>query len=224
MRVRVRFFAGTRDAVGAAQRVLDLDAGATTGDLFARLAADHPLLARYRQHALIARNGEMVGDRAPLAEGDEVAVMPPVSGGALDEAPFSLDGLVEGLRKEGAGAVVTFTGLVRPTSGEQPGARVERLEFEAYEPMAERTLEEVREEAVAKFGLVDARIRHRVGALALKEPIVAVVVSARHRREAFEAAAWIMDELKTRVPIWKREVDADGARRWVNDPTQEAIE
>lgn len=222
MRVRVRFFAGTRDAAGAPSRDVSLAAGATVADLFDALAREHPRLAPYRAHALFARNGLFVEDKATLADGDEVAVMPPVSGGdgrrALDPEPFSLDDLVAHTKTEGAGAVVTFSGLVRPTSGERPDARVERLEFEAYEALAEQALADLRRDAIARFGLVDVTLRHRLGSLALGEPIVAVVVAARHRREAFEAAAWLMDALKQRVPVWKREVDVDGAQRWVNDP------
>ncbi len=230
MRVRVRFFAGTRDAVGVASRDVDAGPAPTVGGLFETLAEEHPRLARYRGHALLALNGAFVPETTRLSEGDEVVIMPPVSGGqadrrdevvdvpAVDPAPFSLDALVAGLDSEGAGAVVAFEGLVRDSSAERPGVRVARLDFEAYLPLAERVIEEVRGEAISKFGLVDARVRHRTGTLTVGEPIVAVVVSAAHRAAAFEAAAWIMTELKTRVPIWKREVDEGDAHWWVNDP------
>ena len=217
MRVRVRFFAGTRDAVGAAHTILELPGEARVSDVWAQLVAQHPGLARYAGHALVAVDGAFVPHTAAVREGAEVAVMPPVSGGAVQEAPFSLDAIVATLRTEGAGAVVAFTGLVRETSGEQPGARVTRLEFEAYAEMAEREIARLRDAAIAKFGLVDCAIVHRVGALHVGDPIVAVVTSAAHRRAAFEAAAWLMDELKTSVPIWKREVAADGGTWWVND-------
>jgi molybdopterin synthase catalytic subunit len=115
---------------------------------------------------------------------------------------------------------VGFLGLVRATSGERPQARVVALRFEAHETMALAQMRGLREEAIAKFALTDLLLRHRVGELAVGEPIVAVVAAAPHRRAAFEAAAWTMDELKTRVPIWKQEVDAEGAAQWVNDPTR----
>ena len=217
MRVRVRFFAGTRDAVGAAQMTLEVPAEARVSDVWASLVARHPALARYAGHALLAVDGALVPHTAAVRDGAEVAVMPPVSGGAVQEAAFSLDEVVAGLRTDGAGAVVAFTGLVRETSGEQPGARVERLEFEAYAEMAEREIARLRDAAISKFGLVDCAVVHRIGALAVGEPIVAVATSAAHRQAAFEAAAWLMDELKTSVPIWKREVSAEGATWWVND-------
>ena len=225
MRVRVRFFAGTRDAVGRPQLDVEVPDAARVKDLWAALARDHPRLARYGGHALLAVDGAFAGPEAPLREGAEVAVMPPVSGGAggfLHEGPLSLDEVVASLSQEGAGAVVAFLGVVRPTSGERPDARVARLRFEAYPEMAEREMATLREAAIRKFGLLDLALRHRLGTLAVGEPIVAVAASARHRQAAFEAAQWAMDELKARVPVWKQEVDEDGSARWVNDPQQGA--
>jgi molybdopterin synthase catalytic subunit len=209
--VRVRFFAGTRDAVGAPAVDLDLPEGSRVEDAFAAVCARHPGLARYRGHALLALDGAFVPPTTPLRAGATVAVMPPVSGGSLQEEPFSIDALTAQLRREGAGAIVAFVGVVRGDEG------VSRLRFEAYAEMAEREIEAVRREAIAKFGLLDCLVRHRVAELAVGEPIVSVATSAAHRREAFEAAAWVMDELKTRVPIWKQEQGAAGAF-WVNDP------
>lgn len=222
MRVRVRFFAGTRDAVGAAALVVDVAESARVADLWDALVRAHPPLARYERHALLALDGAFVARDAPLRAGAEVAIMPPVSGGrggaiVHDAEALSLDALVASLDRSGTGAVVAFLGSVRDTSGERADATVARLEFEAYEAMAEREMSRLVDEAVAKFGLVDAAVRHRIGALAVGEPIVAVATCARHRRAAFEAATWLMDELKRSVPVWKREVDADGESRWVND-------
>lgn len=132
---------------------------------------------------------------------------------ALQDGPFSLDALTAQLAREGAGAIVAFIGVVRGDEG------VAQLRFEAYTEMAEREIEAIRAEAVGRFGLLDCIIRHRLGVLALGEPIVAVAASAAHRRSAFEAAAWVMDELKTRVPIWKQEQGPELAR-WVNDPAR----
>jgi molybdopterin synthase catalytic subunit len=223
MRVRVRLFAGTRDAVGAPSVDVDVPPGATVGDLVGILCARHPRLEGYRGHALLALDGAFTSPRAALREGAEVALMPPVSGGsddgrALVDGPFSLDALVASLERRGAGAVVAFLGQVRPTSGEAPGMRVERLRFEAYEALAEAEVARLRDEAARTFGLTGCLVRHRLGVLAVDEPIVAVVCAAPHRREAFEAAQWLMDRLKTSVPIWKREEGPAGAR-WVNDPT-----
>lgn len=205
MRIRVRFFAGTRDASGVASLDLDAPDSSSVADVLDRLEAMHPRLKPYRDFALFAVDGEFV---APSARaGRELAIMPPVSGGM---GMITRDPLVApSVKSAEAGAVVTFFGHVRPPAV--------TLHFEAFDELAERELERVRAEAVAKFGLVDCAIRHRVGDVQLGEPIVAVVASARHRREAFEAASWVMDELKSRVPIWKKELDADGSSRWVND-------
>lgn len=221
MQVRVRLFAGTRDAVGASSLHVELPSGARVEDLLATLCREHPRLEAYRAHALLAVDGAFSMRAATLRDGAEVAIMPPVSGGsgALLDAPFSLDALVRELETRGAGAVVGFVGLVRETSGERPEARVERLHFEAFAPMAEREIEALREEAARKFSLSGCLVRHRLGTLGVGEPIVAVVAAAPHRRAAFEAAMWLMDELKTRVPIWKREHVAGAEARWVNDPT-----
>lgn len=220
MRVRVRFFAGTREAVGASQLDLEVADDARVEDVWTTLVGAHPRLARYAGHALLALDGAFVAPTARLQPGAEVAIMPPVSGGAIQDGPISLDEVVASLAADGAGAVVAFLGVVRDTSSAAPDAVVERLEFEAYAPMANREMERLREEAIAKFGLVDLVIRHRIGALEVGEPIVAVAASAAHRRAAFEAAQWVMDELKTRVPVWKREVDRDGSSRFVNDPSE----
>lgn len=221
MRVKVRFFAGTRDAVGAPSVERDVQDGATLAQLLDELERAHPRLAPYRAHALLAVDGAFVPPTTRLRAGAEVAIMPPVSGGEglVLHRPFAPDEAVARLSKDGAGAVVAFYGHVR---GATHGARVERLRFEAYEAMAEQELARVRDEAKAKFGLVDCVILHRVGDLAVAEPIVAVATAAPHRRAAFEAAMWAMDELKTRVPIWKQEIAPDGAARWVNDPTTDA--
>lgn len=212
MRVRVRLFAGTRDAVGLSALDIDVPEGACVDDVVTRVCDAHPRLTPYRPHVLLALDGEFVTPAAAVRAGSELALMPPVSGGSLPSGPFSLDALHEELGRTGAGATVVFVGHVRGDGG------THRLRFEAYETMAERELEAVRREAIAKFALVDCIVRHRIATLAVGEPIVAVATAAAHRREAFEAAQWIMDEIKARVPIWKAEEATDGAR-WVNDPT-----
>lgn len=222
MRVRVRLFAGTREAVGASVVEVDLPEAARVADLVERLCARHPGLDAYRGCALLAVDGTFANPATPLRDGVEVAFMPPVSGGAHDralhEGPLSLDEMVAGLERGGAGAVVAFLGQVRGTSGAAEGARVERLRFEAFEDLAEREIGRLRGEATRKFGLTGCVVRHRLGVLPVGEPIVAVACAAPHRREAFEAAQWLMDQLKTSVPIWKRE-EGPGLARWVNDPS-----
>lgn len=219
MRVRVRLFAGTREAVGSGAVELDLAEGARVSDAFDALCARHPRLAPYRPHALLAVDGAFVPPTTLLRAGAELAIMPPVSGGSaphfLQEDAFSLDALVAEVERRTAGAVVAFVGYVRGDHG------VSQLRFEAYEAMAEREIAQLVEQATSKFALTGCIVRHRVATLGVGEPIVAVVTAAAHRRAAFEAAMWIMDELKARVPIWKAEEGPGSASaRWVNDPTE----
>lgn len=204
MQVRVRFFAGTRDAVGTSHLDVEVPDSALVRDLLAQLERAHPKLAAYRGHALLALDGAFVLASAPLRAGDTIAIMPPVSGGSggrlvRGELPPTL-----ALHAPGAGAHVTFTGVARGPAAE--------LRFEAFEEMAETELASILDEARAKFSLLAVDARHRVDTVPEGAPIVIVATAARHRREAFEAAMWIMDELKTRVPIWKQE---EG--KWVND-------
>lgn len=215
MRVRVRLFAGTREAVGSASLDLDVPEGARVDDALTLLCRAHPALARYRGHALYAVDGTFVPTSQALRAGAELAIMPPVSGGmgALQDGPFSIDALAQEIERTGAGAVVAFVGYVRGDEG------IARLRFEAYAEMAEREIETLRGQAIAKFSLTGCVIRHRIAVIAVGEPIVAVVTAAPHRKDAFDAASWIMDELKTRVPIWKSEEGARGSA-WVNDPTR----
>ncbi len=224
MRVRVRLFAGTRDAVGAPDAHLDLPEEARLRDALDRLCAAHPRLAPYRPTMLLALDGAFATPDSPLHDGAEIALMPPVSGGAervaIVEGPLRLDPLVAALETQEAGAVVAFLGLVRPTSHERPRAQVERLHFEAHEAMALSEMARLRREAIARFHLADLIIHHRLGTLPLGEATVAVAAAAPHRRAAFDAAQWVMDELKTRIPIWKQEIDRDGSKAWVNDPTR----
>lgn len=131
----------------------------------------------------------------------------------LTEAPIDHQGLIERVRSHQAGAVCLFLGTVRELTGQR---RTEFLEYEAYPRMARAKLAELLAEARARWPVVEAGIIHRVGRLELGDTAVAVAVSAPHRREAFEACAWLMDTLKEVVPIWKRERWADGTEEWVH--------
>lgn len=217
--ITVRLFAGPREAVGRREVRVDLHPDDTTVErALDALVAAHPALARWRSSALVSVNRSFASPSDRVRDGDELAFMPPVSGGAsahvrgdarVWDGPLSVDDALASMTRAGAGAAVAFLGIAR--------APAERLEFDAYREMADQEIARVRDAAVAKFGAIDALVRHRVGTLATGEDIVLVVVTAAHRREAFEAAAWIMDELKAVVPIWKKEVGPEGAR-WVNDP------
>ena len=136
----------------------------------------------------------------------------------LSHGPLDTCSLLAAVASEAAGANVLFTGTTRRTTGDQT---TEWLDYEAYEPLATTELNALRQEAVAQFGLTGCAIAHRLGRVAVGETSVAVAVSAAHRREAFAAASWLMDELKRRVPVWKHEVGSAGAF-WVH-PAGEAL-
>jgi molybdopterin converting factor subunit 1 len=205
--ITVRLFAMLRERAGASEITVDLPDGARVSDALAALgdlAAGMPLV--------MAVNREYAPEDHALDPGDELALIPPVSGGETTAAharviaePLSLDSLVERVRDRRAGAVVTFQGVTR---------EVERLEYEAYVEMAEERMAAIVEEAVARHALCAAAVEHRVGDVSLSEPSVAVAVSAPHRGEAFAGAREIIDRVKAEAPIWKKEVEG-GEGRWV---------
>jgi molybdopterin synthase catalytic subunit len=207
MEVTVRLFAMLRERAGANEVTLELPDGARVGDALAalgELADGMPLV--------MAVNREYAREDAPLDPGDELALIPPVSGGEaalahvrVTEEPLALDPLVARVRDPRAGAVVTFQGVTR---------EVDRLDYEAYVEMAEERMAEIVTAAVERHGLCAAAAEHRVGSVPLSEPSVAVAVSAPHRGEAFAGAREIIDRVKADAPIWKREVEG-GEGRWV---------
>jgi molybdopterin converting factor subunit 1 len=193
--VRVRLFAGLRERAGRRELELDLPEGASVGDA---LAAVGDLCAGTR--VVMAVNREYATADALLHAGDELALIPPVSGGAAANVvvagPLSLDALAARVRDPRAGAVVTFSGVTR---------EVAALDYEAYAEMAGPVIEEIVAAAVARHGLCAAAAQHRVGKVPLGEASVIVAASAPHRGEAFAGAREIIDEIKARAPIWKRE-------------------
>jgi MoaE-MoaD fusion protein len=198
MQIRVRLFAGLRERAGATEVELELPEGAVVGDALERMRA---LTEGVR--VVMAVNHEYADLESPLHGGDEVALIPPVSGGSvgalhvrLTGEPLKLDPLLEMVRDPRAGAVVTFLGVTR---------EVPELEYEAYPEMAEPQMAEIVARAIERHGLCAAAVEHRVGTVALSEPSVAIAVSAPHREAAFAGAREIIDELKARVPIWKKE-------------------
>jgi molybdopterin synthase catalytic subunit len=208
MEVTVRLFASLRERMGATEVTLELPDGARVRDALGELAevtAGVPVV--------MAVNREYADAEQPLAAGDELALIPPVSGGSTRAAPWtrvsaeplSLDSLAARVKDPLAGAVVTFSGVTR---------EVERLEYEAYAEMAEERMAAIAAEAIERHGLTAAAVEHRVGAVPLSEPSVVVAVSAPHRGEAFAGAREIIDRVKAEAPIWKKEV-AGGEERWV---------
>jgi molybdopterin converting factor subunit 1 len=207
--VKVRLFAMLRERAGAQELILELPSGASVRDALdslAGLAEGIPLV--------MAVNREYASEEQVLDPGDELALIPPVSGGSTQAAPWarvsaeplSLDALAARVRDPRAGAVVTFSGVTR---------EVERLEYEAYAEMAEERMAAIAVEAVERHGLCAAAVEHRVGEVPLSDPSVIVAVSAPHRGEAFAGAREIIDRVKAEAPIWKKEVEG-GQERWVD--------
>jgi molybdopterin synthase catalytic subunit len=210
MAVQILYFAAARDAARVARDAID-PPPETVGALRARLAELRPGLAAVLPRCRLAVDRAFADDDAPLPDGAEVAVIPPVAGGApcfrVTEAPLSLDEVVAAVSGPGLGGVVTFTGIVR---ADTRGRAVLRLEYEAYAPMAEQVLARIGKDVGEANGAAVAVV-HRVGVLAPGEAAVVIACAAPHRRPAFRACEAVLEELKRDVPIWKREVFQDGA-------------
>jgi len=203
--VRVRLFAGLRERAGWSQREID---ATTVAEVWRALElGDEPAGLLY------AVNKEYATPDRALADGDEVALIPPVSGGAflLSDEPLSLDRVVDEVRDKQAGAIATFTGTTRIQSR---GRTVTHLDYEAYEGMAERVMAEIAEGLQARYELSAVAIHHRIGRVGIGETSVVIAVSAPHRQAALTACKDAIDELKERVPLWKKEVYSDG-EEWI---------
>jgi molybdopterin synthase catalytic subunit len=209
MTLEVKLFAMLRERAGSDSVAVELPEGATVGDLLGELA---PLIGAMPVRAAVNREYSL--ESAELRDGDEVALIPPVSGGAdvhaavLDEA-LSLERLSKLVSRPEAGAVVTFAGVTR---------EVDRLEYEAYSEMAEAKIAEILTEVLAASGALAIAAEHRIGSVPLSEPSVIVAASSAHRPEAFEAAREAIDRIKAEAPIWKKEIEG-GEGRWVEGTT-----
>jgi molybdopterin synthase catalytic subunit/molybdopterin converting factor small subunit len=206
VRVTVRLFAGLRERAGWSRR--EIEGVAQIGDVWSALdlGVEPPGL-------LYALNKSYVERDRKLADGDEVALIPPVSGGAflLSEQPLSLEAVVDEVASEEAGAVATFVGTTRVHSR---GRTVTLLEYEAYEGMAEQVMAEIAEELTARYELCAIAIHHRIGRVGIGERSVVIAVSAPHRQDALAACKEAIDTLKERVPLWKKEVYV-GGEEWI---------
>jgi len=217
MRISVRLFAGLRERAGAGTIVVDLPDGARAGDLLAAMAGT-PVGALEPGQCIVAVNREYAQPDVPVTPGDEVALIPPVSGGGggggragdrvrrvrVTREPLDLAALSAAVRDPRAGAVVCFEGVTR---------EVPHLEYEAYAEMAEPRLRAIAAEEAERHGLCAVAVEHRTGDVALGEPSVIVAVSGAHRGEAFTGARAVIDRVKAEAPIWKVEVSSAGARR-----------
>jgi len=208
MRVTVRLFAGLRERAGTGSRDLELGEGARIEDVWPALElGDEPAGLVYAVNRTYVEGGRA------LADGDEVALIPPVSGGAirLTEDPIDLPAIVREVEDERAGAIATFLGTVR---AESRGRKVVRLEYEAYEGMAENVMGELAEQLQERYALCAIAITHRVGVCEIGEASVAIAVSAPHRQDALAACRDAIDTLKQTVPLWKKEV-YEGGEEWI---------
>lgn len=198
----MRLFATYREVTGRKEIDLELPAGTTLQGLLSHVGQTYPRLKGFEDSMLVAVNQEFVDLAVTLKDGDEIALMPPVSGGAgsfvrLQDDPIDTEEVLASVRDNAAGGLVLFLGSVRSDPG------VTSLEYEVYESMAAKKLTELRDLAVEKFGLTAMSIVHRRGTMKLGEDAVAIAASSPHRQEAFAAAQWVMDEIKRIVPIWK---------------------
>jgi MoaE-MoaD fusion protein len=208
VQVSVRLFAGLRERAGTGAYELELADGATVGDVWPKLE-----LGEEPAGLLYAVNRRYATSDAELANGDVVALIPPVSGGdfRLTGEPLSLDAAVREVRRDEAGAIATFLGTVRNRSRDRD---VLYLEYEAYEGMAEETMAELAAELTARHGLAAVAIHHRVGRVEIGEASVVIAVSAAHRAAALAACREAIDTLKQAVPLWKKEV-YEGGEEWI---------
>jgi molybdopterin synthase catalytic subunit len=222
--ITVKLFAILKDKAGRNELLMN-NGPATVAELLQAVAAACPALSDIiaRGRLMVSVNREFAQRDAPVKDGDEVALMPPFSGGGtapgqrvrIQREPFDVDQEIERIKKASAsiGAVVAFLGTTRDLSREK---QVAKLEFEHYPGMAEKKLAEIRERAIRDYGVIDAAIVHRIGTLPVGENIVLIVVAAGHRDEAFRACRFCIDELKRITPIWKRETTPDG-EVWVEE-------
>ena len=208
MRVAVRLFAGLRELAGTRVIELDLPADAVAADVWPALD-----LGEEPAGLLVAINKSYAERGAVLTDGDEVALIPPVSGGAfrLSELPLSLDDAVREVASDDAGAIATFTGTTRARSR---GREVVRLEYEAYEGMAEAEMERIAADLKVRHSLIEVAIHHRVGIVGIGETSVVIAVSSAHRADALAACAEAIDTLKGSVPLWKKEIYV-GGEEWI---------
>lgn len=229
MEVNVLFLGPAKDVAGVERVSLDFSDRATVGDLRLRLAQRFEGLTSGLHAIRFAVNETFAGDETLLCDGDEVALIPPVSGGSPDQEiliDLVTDPIVtQRVRSFAAddstlGAIVTFEGATRRDSDATHGTIV-RLEYEAYESMARRQLERLAVEAKRRWSAGRIAIVHRIGPVPPGDVSVVIVVACGHRAEAFEACRWLIDMLKQDVPIWKKDVYEDGHVRWVQPATKE---
>jgi molybdopterin converting factor subunit 1 len=218
MRIEVLYFAILRERLKLERETLELPDGARVAAARSAVGARHPEVAALLPRVQAAVNRSWAPDDHPLASGDELALLPPVAGGAgiravcMTPKPLELRTVIDAVGGSDAGAVVTFAGVVRRRGHHLDD--VVRLEYEAYIEMAEAVLSDIAQEVEREWPGARVAIHHRVGALAVGETAVAIAVAAAHRTPAFDACRAAIDRIKTRAPIWKKEIGERG-EAWV---------
>lgn len=217
MHVKVKLFGSVREAAGSSEISEEVAQGACVADLREQLAGLYPLIEKYGSHLRIAVNCDLVPEETLLADGDEVALLPPVSGGAgrcsISCEPLDVMEVIARVEADDVGGISTFLGAVRDHNR---GHTIDHLEYEAYPEMAVLEMEKIADKAAEKWPGVRVAIAHRVGTLGIGELAVVIAAAGHHRAEAFESCRFAIDVLKERVPIWKKEVATDG-EYWVED-------
>ena len=220
MKAKVRFFARLAELAGTRETEVELGEGLSVAEAFRALCRRFPGLADHAHSLMYAVNAEYVSADHPLRAGDELALIPPVSGGGPEPAeglfevtpePLDPQRLTDAVREDESGAVALFLGVVRDNSR---GRRVLHLEYDAYPEMATRVMRRIAEEALERWPLTDVAMQHRTGRLEIGEVSLLIAVSSPHRKEAFEACHHLVDRFKESVPIWKKEV-WEGGEVWI---------
>jgi len=215
VQVTVKLFGALREETGAKELAVALPDGSSAAELRDQLALEHPAFDRLGDRLAVSVNLEVVSPEVLLRDGDEVAFLPPVAGGAgactLSDRPLEVGAVVARVAGPGMGGIVTFVGAVRDRAR---GRDIRHLEYEAYPEMALREMEKIADEVARRWPESRVAIAHRTGHLEIGELAVVIVVAAPHRAEAFEACRFSIDTLKETVPIWKKEFASDG-EYWV---------
>jgi molybdopterin synthase catalytic subunit len=227
VRVKVLFFGQLKDITGRSQDALEIQEGATLKDVFEHYALEYPKMQQIRGSVVIACNQNFAEASTRVLDGDEIAFLPPVSGGSdsprhfftLTREPIDVAGVRNRVLTPEDGAVVAFEGVVRNNTKGRP---TRFLDYECYEPMALKMMQEIGEDIAARHAITTIAMVHRLGRMEISEISVLIVVSAPHRKPAFEAALEGINRLKKLVPIWKKEYFADG-EVWVEGEWDESV-
>jgi molybdopterin converting factor subunit 1 len=235
MRITVLFFGQLKDFVGRSTDELELAPGSTMGTVFAHYASEYPRLRDMAASIAMARNHEFADQSMEVADGDEIALMPPVSGGsgdewvacnsdavsfyAVTENVIDSGALVKRLQRDEDGAVITFDGVVRNHTGDR---KTLYLDYEGYAPLAVRMMQQIGDDVLAKHDVRAVGMIHRVGRLELQEASITIVVASAHRQAAYDASLEAINRIKKLVPVWKKEYFEDG-EVWVEGAWEDGV-